>query len=397
MPGPSPIFFGSDAWLQRTESAMSHKVCLSANALQYPEGGGHLWVYLNWALGLRAIGCQVVWLEPIHPSTNTQEPRANITALKHRLERYGLAASLALWSFTGEPVPQSLTEDCLTLEDAAEADLLLSLRHDTRPEVVRRFPRSALVDIDPGILQFWMSKGEICPAPHDFYFTIGETVGQPGSRIPDAGIEWRYTPPCVALEWWQPHQAAPDSSFTTVSQWYMDLHMYESECLYRNDKRAGFLPFLDLPKHTKQPLELALNLAGDEDERTMLEERGWHVREAHAIASTPWDYQRYIQESAGEFGWAKPSYVRLETAWISDRTLCYLASGKPAVVQHSGPSRFLPNAAGLFRFRDLQEAARYLDLAATDYERQSRLARALVEEHFDARKVIKRVLERSLS
>ena len=46
---------------------MSLTVCLAANTLSYPEGGGHLWVYLNWALGLRALGCRVIWLETVEP------------------------------------------------------------------------------------------------------------------------------------------------------------------------------------------------------------------------------------------------------------------------------------------------------------------------------------------
>ena len=118
--------------------------------------------------------------------------------------------------------------------------------------------------------------------------------------------------------------------------------------------------------------------------------------DAYAVASTPWDYQRYIQDSRGEFSCVKPACVRLQNAWVSDRTLCYLASAKPAVVQHTGPSRFLPDAAGMFRFRDLLEAARCLEQVAADYERQCRLARALAEEYFDARKVVGRVLERAL-
>jgi hypothetical protein len=167
---------------------------------------------------------------------------------------------------------------------------------------------------------------------------------------------------------------------------------------YYNGKRDGFLPFLDLPRRTSKPLELAVCLAAnetDEKERVMLHERGWRVRDAHAVVSAPWDYQRYIQDSRGEFSCAKPSCVHLENAWISDRTLCYLASGKPAIVQYTGPSRFLPDAEGLFRFRSLEEAARALSTAESDYERHCRLARALAEEYFDARKVVGRVLERS--
>ena len=88
--------------------------------------------------------------------------------------------------------------------------------------------------------------------------------------------------------------------------------------------------------------------------------------------------------------------MQLENAWISDRTLCYLASGKPAVVQHTGPSRFLPDAAGLLRFRTLEEAVRALSVVESAYERHCQAARALAEEHFDARKVVRRVLEIAL-
>ncbi|MBI3934183.1 MAG: hypothetical protein HY316_05795, partial [Acidobacteria bacterium] len=164
-----------------------------------------------------------------------------------------------------------------------------------------------------------------------------------------------------------------------------------------NDKRSGFLPFLDVPQRTTQLLELALCLGADEKgEQAELLRRGWRLREPATVASTPWDYQRYIQASRGEFSCVKPSCIRLQNAWIGDRTPCYLASGKPAVVQHTGPSRFLPDAAGLFRFHDVEEAVRCLKTAAADYERQCRLARALAEEYFDARKVVGRVLERSL-
>ena len=115
-------------------------------------------------------------------------------------------------------------------------------------------------------------------------------------------------------------------------------------------------------------------------------EKGWRVRDAASISSTPWDYQEYIQHSRGEFSCVKPSCIKLQNAWMSDRTICYLASGKPAVMQYTGPSRFLPDAAGLFRFRDLEEAARGLETVAADYDRQGRLARTLVEDHFDARR-----------
>ncbi len=376
---------------------MSIKVCLCAKTLHYLEGGGHLWVYLNWALGLRSLGCQVVWLECVSPNTPVHEVKTRVATLKRCLERYGLAESVALCSRTSEPLSAATVGAYLDLDETiAKADLLLNMAYGIPSEVVRRFRRSALLDIDPGLTQIWMSEGQISVAPHNTYFTIGETVGSPRSLFPDCGLEWQYTCPCVALDWWPPTLANSNSSYTTVTNWWDNWVEFQGQS-YSNAKRDGFLPFLDLPKHTSQPLELALNIDGDDVEKVSLQERGWRVREASGIANTPWDYQRYIQESRGEFSCAKPSCVRLQNAWISDRTLCYLASGKPAVVQHTGPSRLLPDSAGLFRFHDVEEAACYLEDATADYERQCRLARTLVEKHFDAKKVIRRVLEKALA
>ena len=376
---------------------VSLTIWLSARTLKHSTAGGHFWVYLNWALGLHALGCKVVWLEPIDHNTSVLEARTMVDVLKSRLEPYGLDKCLALCSWTSEPISSDVSEGCLDLEDIGKADLFLNLAYGIPLTVVGRFRRSALVDIDPGLTQIWLSKRQMSVARHDMYFTIGETVGQNGARFPDCGLDWQYTSPCVALDWWPICPAPLGATFTTVSSWWMNEWVEDADGWYRNDKRSGYLPFLDLPHHTTQPLELALCLNGEETERATLLERGWKLREAWEGTSTPWDYQRYIQGSLGEFSCVKPSCVRLQNAWISDRTLCYLASGKPAVVQHTGPSRFLPDAAGLFRFRNLDEAVRDLDIVAADYDQQCRLARALAEEHFDARKVVQRVLERSIA
>lgn len=375
---------------------MSITVCLVGDSIGYPEGGGHQWALLNWALGLRSLGCEVIWLEGVEPDTPPSRVRRQATALKRRLAPYGLAERVALCAWTGEPLAGEAQAGCLDLAAAAEADLLINQRYGIRGEVVRCFRRSALIDIDPGLLQCWMSNGQIQVAAHDVYFTIGETVGQPGARFPDGGLPWIYTPPCVALDWWPPRRAADGAPFTTVAHWYGEWMAFAGDS-YGNSKRDGFMPFLELPRHTAQPLELALDLAPDDDDHVVLREHGWRVRNSHLVASTPWRYQRYIQASRGELSCAKPSCLRLANAWISDRTLCYLASGKPAVVQHTGASRFLPEAEGLFRFRTIDDAVRCLDVVAGDYERHCRLARQLAEEHFDARCIAARLLEHALA
>src|SRR6266540_212350 len=366
-------------------------VCLGANTLHYIHGGGHLWVYLNWALGLRAAGCDVIWLEAPWPGASAQTVLAQAATVEEGLEPYGLGGSMALSSQTRDELPPELTDGFLDLDAAAEADLLLNFRYETPQAVVNRFPRSAVVDIDPGLLQTWLRHGEFELAAHDVYFTIGE------NDLPDAGLEWQHTPPCVSLDWWSPQpRANGTAAFTTVTHWHGPQWVGDLENGYCNEKRLGFLPFLDLAERVTQPLELAL--PGEEEEAAAeLRRRGWRVRHSQEVAGTPWDYQRYVQSSLGEFSCAKPSAVLLQNAWLSDRTLCYLASGKPSVIQHTGPSDFLPDAEGLFRFRTLEDAAAAFDVLAADYDRHRVLARQLAEEHFDARKVVTRVLERALA
>src|SRR6185369_7056377 len=113
------------------------------------------------------------------------------------------------------------------------------------------------------------------------------------------------------------------------------------------------------PRHTRQPLLLALCQAADDqlnldpfeaEEKRLLESYGWQVIHAYRVANGPVRYQQFIRHSRGEFSCCKPSCVRLQNAWISDRTICYLASGRPAVVQNTGPSRILDGAGGVLRF-----------------------------------------------
>lgn len=366
-------------------------IALMANTLHYPQGGGHRWAYLNWALGFRSIGCDVVWLEWVD-ARSRGVVSAHVSALRDHLGPYGLADGIAL---AGVEHPLDAAPLLGLEEVAARADLLVNFMYGLPEGIVHRFRRSALIDIDPGLLQIWMATGVLKVARHDHDFTIGETVGTRSARFPDAGRRWLYTPPCVALDWWPAYPSARDAPFTTVTQWWTDEHIHDRGEWYRNDKRSGFLSFLDLPTRVPQRLELAV-LWNQRDEIRELEEHGWTVRHPFAVAATPTAYQTFIRASRGEFSCVKPSCVRLANAWISDRTLCYLATGRPAVVQDTGPSRILPSAEGLLRFTDLETAARYLREADERHEWHARAARALTEEHFDARKVTQALLERGL-
>src|SRR5262249_26967071 len=132
-------------------------------------------------------------------------------------------------------------------------------------------------------------------------------------------------------------------------------------------------------------------------DREDLETRGWRIRHSRDVAGSPEAYQAYLQQSRGEFSCAKPSYLKMQTAWVSDRTLCYLASGKPAGGQHTGPSAFLPNGEGLFRFSTAREAALALAAINMDYRAHSRAAREIAETFFDAKAVVTEILDYGLA
>jgi hypothetical protein len=376
-------------------------ICMTPLTLGYPQGGGHLWEYLNWALSLRALGCRVLWLEDIgeYAATNPRElVERDIATLTARLEAYGMEGALALTSFRAPELDPELVDGRLDLEAAAaESDLMLDFAYDTPPGALAMFRRTALLDIDPGLLQLWMSQGKLEVTEHDVNFTIGETVGTSEARFPDGGYHWHHTKPAVFLAAW-PATSMAGGRYTTVTNWWEGWIELDGEPV-NNDKRTAFLPYAELPARANQPLELAITLDDytAETDVPIMEAGGWIIRDAWKVCATPEDYRAYIQASRAEFSCAKPSCHLLANAWISNRTLCYLASAKPAVVEHTGPSRFLPEAEGLLRFRDMDEAVAAIEAVEADYERHSRLARGLAEEHFDGEKVVRRVLELALA
>jgi hypothetical protein len=374
------------------------------NVANFPEGGGHFWVYLQYVLGLRQLGFEVYWLEGFRSGGDAEQAAAALATFRTRIEQFGLGGKVILYVTHGlKPSPDAPSEYLGVTRDEAEAvfgraDLLLNFHYAISPGLLARFRRTALVDIDPGLLQFWISRKQLSVPHHDFYFSISENAGKAGSKIPDCGMGWIPIRPVVCLERWPRRFDPRCEAFTTVSLWDSDDWVVDGDNEYENTKRVAFLEFAGLPQLTRQPLELALFLRTEKDaeERRALEKRGWRIRLSREVASTPESYQAYIQQSRGEFACAKPSYIKLETAWISDRTLCYLASGKPAVVQHTGPSAFLPDSEGLFRFSTPREAADAFEKINHDYARHSRVARQIAEDFFDAKKVLTEILSKAL-
>lgn len=368
-------------------------VCFAANTIFYPQGG-HFWAYLNWALGFLANGMELYWLEAVKASEPPEKIQQRIQALKGLLAPYGLADRLAVYELDNQPLSAEATYGTLPLDQVLSADMLFSVAYYLPQRLVSHFAHPVMLDIDPGLLQLWMDSGQVRPANYRHWFTIGESVMRKGSLIPDVARDWHYTPPSVSLEHWPVAPLADplNDPFTTVTHWHADEWVNHQGQVYSNSKRTAFEPYLDLPRMTRRRLEMALCLGGDPIERQDLEHRGWQVVESHEVVGSPGAYQRYIQRSAGEFSCAKPAYTRMQSVWISDRTVCYLASGKPVVVQHTGPSRFLPEAQGMFRFHTIEQAADCLERVAQDYPAQCQAARKLAEDLFDAKRNAQRVL-----
>jgi hypothetical protein len=381
---------------------MTTVVLATVRMLEFLDGGGHFWVYMQYAEGLRRHGCDVYILDAFTGQRATHPDPVSLDRFLERMAAHDLRDKVVIT--TGDATAEHRNGRYVGLADDEvrdlfrSADLLLNFNYRLSADVVSAFARSALIDIDPGLLQFWISGRMLAPAAHDAYFTTGETVGSSGSEIPDCGLRWINIRPPVCLERW-PYTYRPDAAtFTTVSSWWGHREYVGSrESYFDNNKRASYLRFTELPRHTDQPLELALYLAeADEPDRRLLEEHGWRVRHSREVARTPEDYQAYIQGSRGEFSCAKPSCTRFANAWVSDRSLCYLASGKPVVAEYTGPSSYLPDDQGLFRFTTTADAVRAFEAINGDYERHCRLARRLAEEHFDAKAITAGILERAL-
>jgi hypothetical protein len=254
--------------------------------------------------------------------------------------------------------------------------------------------KPVFLDIDPGYPQMWRELGLADMFEgHDAFVTIGENIGRPDCLIPDCGLEWITTPPPVDLESWP--VAPGGASFTTVATWRNPYGTVTFDGTTYGSRVHEFRKFVELPRLVGADLELALDIdAAEVDDLALLERNGWRLVDPKRVAGTPDAYRSYIQGSKAEICIAQNIYVATRSGWISDRSLCYLASGKPVLAQDTGFSDNYPVGEGLIAFSTLDEAAAGVEEIERNYERHSRAARELAEEHFDAGKVMGRLLDR---
>jgi hypothetical protein len=216
----------------------------------------------------------------------------------------------------------------------------------------------------------------------DRLFTFGANIGTPSSPIPTGSFTWHKTWQPITLDDWAT-ASAPGNRFTSVMTWQI-----ESFSDVGGNKDQEFLRFMDLPSRTAQPFELAIN-----GPQRLLREHGWQTVDAMGVSRSLWDYRAFIQASKAEFGVAKHTYVATRSGWFSDRTECYLSSGRPALVQDTGWTAHLPHGEGLLAFSNPDEALAGIDRINSDYERHARRAVDIAREYFDARRVLPRLLD----
>ena len=362
-----------------------------------PGQGGATWAVIQYVLGLRELGHDVFLVEPIAPGCiqPVGAPLAasvNARYFQSVVSRFGLQASAALLrQDTHETVgvPYSALRQA-----AADGELLINISGMLRePELRDRVPRRVYLDLDPAFNQLWHTEGiDVGFDGHTHYVTVGNCIGRASCNIPTCGRRWITTLQPIVLSEWTASRGAAAAPWTTIGNWrgYGSIH-YEGR---RYGQKAHSLRrFLAMPRRTNERLLLALAIhpaeAGD---LAALQENGWGLVDPAAVSATPDDYRAFIHASKGEFGIAKSGYVLSHSGWFSDRSVCYLASGRPVLAQDTGFSEVIPTGRGLVSFSTEDEALDGIEVISRNYISHAKAARELAETSFDSARVLNRLL-----
>lgn len=373
---------------------MGEQVVVAGALAQRPTHGGHAWVLLQYLLGFRRLGYDVLFLDRLEPDmlSASTDARHNLEVLRDTLSLFGLDNCYAVSVDGGR---DWVGVDRQTVgQRVASSLLLLDINgYLGDEELLEAAPLPVFLDIDPGFNQMWSKLGLAEPFKrHDRFVTVAANLGREGCAIPTCGLDWLHTRPPVVLEHW-PVRPPARRMVTSVAAWRGPFDPVDYDGQTYGLRVHEFRRFLDLPQHSPLPLELALEIdPADARDLTALRDGGWQLVDPRPVAGDPQCYRDYVQSSMAELMVAKNMYVRSNSGWFSDRSACYLASGKPVLAQDTGVDWHAPDAGGLLRFSTLDEAAAGLREIEGDYDRHARAARALAEEHLDSDLVLARLL-----
>jgi hypothetical protein len=369
-------------------------VIVSGTIAATPWQGGATWAVLQYLLGLRKLDCGVYFIEQL--DGQSVKPSGALYC-EQVMERFGLEDRWALLPAAGEE-PTGMSRRRL-LEAAAESGLLLNLSGKlTDPGVLDRVPVRAYVDLDPAFVQLWQAAEGVDMGfdAHTHFVTVADTIGRPDSPIPTCGRDWLPTLPPVVLEEWPVATEVERHRATTVGHW-RSYGSITHEGVHYGQKAHSLRALIDLPRRAPDRLELALAIHPDEtSDLEALKENGWTLLDPGKVVATPDEYRSFVQGSWAEFGLAKLGYVVSDSGWFSDRSACYLASGRPVLAQDTGFGRRLPTGEGLLPFSDADDVVAGLEQLDADYERHRAAARQIAEDHLESDRVLGSLLERLL-
>jgi hypothetical protein len=379
-------------------------VIIAGSLAQRPHQGGHTWVFLQYLRGFRRLGWDVLFLDRLEPEMCTdahggQCELGDSIQLRYFLDvmqGFDLGDAFSLDYQSGQETI-GMPRKAVLQKVRESACLINVMGFLTDDEILRSAPRRAFLDIDPGFPQMWQELGLSDLLSNDqLYLTIGLNVGESQCTVPTCGLNWIRTPqPIVLSDWPVQAQPAVPARFTSIASWRGDFGPVEFRGNVYGLRVHEFRKFVALPRRSQHVFEQALNIHPNEvKDLAMLAENGWTLVDPQMASGDPWVYQRYIQNSAAEFMVAKGMYVQTRGGWVSDRSICYLASGRPVLAQDTSLAEHFPTHRGLVTFSTLDEAADGADRIMADYPAHSRAARQLAEEYFDSDKVLARLLQK---
>lgn len=380
-----------------------------AGALAQRAGyGGHAWVLLQYLLGFRKLGWDVLFLDRLEPGMCTDgrgrpclaEESVQLGYLRDLMDHFGLEDSWAVSCRRGGRYVGLPRE--VVARRVRDAHFLLNIMGFLDDEqILGEARRTAFLDLDPGFGQMWRDLGLAdLLGGHDVHLTVGGNVGRPDCPIPACGIDWVPTPPPVVLHLWSPASVPTGEeagAFTSVGSWRGPFGPVEWKGHRYGLRVHEFRRFVTLPLLAGGRFELALDIHPDDDsDRRLLGENGWILLDPAEVAADPRSYREFVHGSTAEFMVAKQMYVDTRSGWISDRSACYLASGRPVVAQDTGFGVHYPSTEGLLAFRTLDDAVGAVDEVRSDPRRHAAAALEIAREYFDSDRVLGRMIERVL-
>lgn len=365
--------------------------------------GGATWAVLQYLLGLRRLGHEVYfieWLQPkaVRPVGARIEQSENAVRFFEVMRQFGFQNKAAVLSAVSEETAGLGHDELCSI--ARRADVLLNISGMmTDKALLEPVGRRVFLDLDPAFNQLWHAACGIDMHfdAHTHFVTVGQALGKPSCRISTCDREWIPTVPPVVLEEWPVARTISHDALTTIAN-FRGYGSIEHAGIHYGQKVHSLRKFFQLPSLTKEKFELAMAVHPEEKgDLAALISGGWHLLDPAEEAGTPDDYRKFIQGSKAEFGIAKSGYVNSRCGWFSDRSVCYLASGRPVIAQETGFSDYLPVGEGLFSFEQSEDVLAAVEALNRDYERHSRAAREIAESRFDSDMVLPSLLERILA